>query len=320
MALLLFYGDNRLELGEAVREVRRAFNLADVITFDGRDVPLPALSAACRTAGLFDPERLIIVQDLHERLKGARKGYDQAEIEAILAEAAPTTSLLLACHGMPGNHALIGLVRGAGGEPRGFATPKARDLPAWIASRATKHGAMIGRPAASLLVDLIGENVMLLDNELEKLATYAVPETVITPEMVETLVGAVTQASIFALVDAVAAGQPATALRLLHEQLEHTGSGAMDVALHLIRLFARQVRILLRVRLAQEARRSKSQIISDLTLPPYYADRYFRQAERMPRAKLQRSFEQLAAFEYGLKSGRIDAATGLDLLVADLCA
>jgi DNA polymerase-3 subunit delta len=138
--------------------------------------------------------------------------------------------------------------------------------------------------------------------------------------MVETLVGAVPQASIFALVDAIAAGEQAKALRLLEAQLEAASSGPIDFALYLIRMLARQVRILLGIRLGREASRSTGQITAHLKLPRYYADRYFRQASRLSKERLVASFEQLAALEYGLKSGRTDAATGLHLLVADLCS
>jgi DNA polymerase III delta subunit len=136
--------------------------------------------------------------------------------------------------------------------------------------------------------------------------------------MVEELVGVMTQDSIFTLVDAVAAGDRARALQLLHTQLAQASSTPTDVALYLIRMLARQVRILLRIRLGQEAGRSNSQITADVKIPRYYADRYFRQARRLSRERLQGAFEQLAALEFALKSGTADPTTGLDLLVTEM--
>ncbi len=171
-----------------------------------------------------------------------------------------------------------------------------------------------------MLAELIGPNPVMLGTELEKLATYVGEGEQITVAVVDLLVGAVTQESVFALVDAIAAGNKAEAYRLLRAQVAQGSSTPIEVALYLIRMLARQMRILLGIRLRQEAGTGQSAIISDLKLPRYYADRYFRQARRLSRDRLRATFEQLAAFEYALKSGKADPLAGLDLLVASLCA
>ena len=132
--------------------------------------------------------------------------------------------------------------------------------------------------------------------------------------------GTLYPAEIFALVDAIAAGQQAQALRLLHLQLDHATSSPTDFALYLIRMLARQVRILLRIRLGRDVGRSTTQITAELKIPRYYADRYFRQAGRLSKERLVAAFEQLASLEQALKTGKTDPGAGLDLLVADLCA
>ena len=321
MPVLLFHGDNELEIDEAVRELRAPFQSADVLTFDGLDTPLPTVSEACLTAGLFDPQRLVIVHRLHERLKGARRGAAEVEDISTLLKAIPATStLLLICKEMPEDHPLVGLVADIGGEMRLFARPKKHELPRWVRQRAKTHDVTIDQGAVDILVDLIGAQPLLLESELAKLATYAGDERLITPPMVESLVGAVTQESIFGLVDAISAGDQAKALRLLHAQLDRASTSPIDFAMYLIRMLARQVRILLRIRLGREAGRTGGEIAADLKLPRYYADRYFRQAARLSTERLSTTFERLAALEYALKSGRGDASSGLDLLVADLCA
>lgn len=321
MPTILLYGDNSVEIDDAARAVRRPFDTADTVILNGPDMQLSALSEACLTAGLFAPERLVIVHALHERLKGTRKESSAVEeIRSIIGSVAPTTTLLLVDRGMPADHVLVTEVRKAGGELRQFSTPRRNDLPRWIASRGKLHGTRIEPQAAEMLADLVGGNAVMLDSELEKLATYAADEGTITSSMVATLVGAVPQDTIFALVDAVAAGDQAKALQLLHAQLESASSGPVDFALYLIRMLARQMRILLRLKLGQEAGRPLGQITADLKIPRYYTDRYVKQARRLSRERLRGSFEQLAALEHGLKSGRAEPNAGLDLLIADLCA
>jgi DNA polymerase-3 subunit delta len=221
---------------------------------------------------------------------------------------------------MAADHPLVAAVRSIGGSVKTFTTPKRGELPRWIAERARAHHATMERDAAELLADLVGANPVLVDTELEKVATYAGLEARITPEMVETLVGAVTQESIFTLVDAIASGNRSKALELLHAQLVQASTTPTDFALYLIRMLARQVRILLRIHLGQSKGRSTQQIMSELNIRSYHADRYIRQAKRLSTARLCDAFERLASLEYGLKSGKADAATGLDVLVTELCA
>jgi DNA polymerase III subunit delta len=320
MPVILLHGDNTLEIEAAAREVRSRFSDVDITLYDGPAVPLAELSMACATVGLFDPERLVIVRGLHERLKASRKDGELEELRRVLASVAPTTTLLLLSPDMDEKSQLPDMVREVSGEIRAFVTPKRADLPRWIARRAGEHGATIGRDAAELLAEMLGATPVMIDTELEKLATYVGGEGPITVDVIEQLVGSVTQESIFVLVDAVAGGDRATALRLLHGQLEASASSPIDVALYLIRMLARQFRFLLRIKVGLEAGESRTQLIATLKLNRYFADRYFRQAGRLSRDRLISAFERLAALEHALKSGRADAATGLDLLVAELCA
>jgi DNA polymerase-3 subunit delta len=319
MPLLLFHGDNDLEIEEAARALRGRFNPADVLTYDGAEVSLGDLSAAARTAGLFDPERLVIARKLNERLKGNRPTEAEA-IATLLTDIAPTTTLLLVSPGMSGDHALIRLVKEAGGEIRAFMQPRKGDLGRWLVERGRMLGVNVDRDAAQLLADLVGSHPVMLQSELVKLATYAGEGERITPSMVDTLVGSVPQERIFDLVDSIAAGDSASAFRLLRAQVQAASGGPMDTALYLIRMLARQMRILLGVRLGLDEGRSRGHIIADLKLPRYFADRYFRQAQRLSTSQMMQTFEQLAALEFGLKSGTMDAAAGLDLLVGKLCA
>lgn len=320
MALILIHGDNQVEIDDALRTIRAPFHAADILTYDGPSVPLAALAEACLTAGLFDPERLVIVHQIHDRLKGQKKGGGEPEdIRAIFNSVAPTTTLLLVSPGMAADHVLNSYVRAAGGEVRSSTIPRKNDLPQWVMGRGRRHEVTVDRDAAVLLVDLVGTDTVALDTELEKLATYVGTEARITLPVVDMLVGAVTQDSIFSLVDAVATGDHREAFRLLHAQLAGSSTNAVEFALYLIRMLARQMRILLRIKLGQDAGRSQREIASELRLPPYFTERYLRQAKRLSNDRLSGAFEALASLEYALKQGKADAPTGLDLLVNDLC-
>jgi len=322
MPLLLLYGDNDVDIDGEVGATRQTFDNADISTFDGKDVAFATLAEACATAGLFNPQRLIMVRDLHERLKAtgrSKKDSKPEEISSIFQGISPSTTLLLVSRNITAENQLVRLVREAGGNARFFQAPKKYELSGWIAKRANHHDIRINREAAEVLAELIGANLLMLDSELSKLAMYALDEEPVTASTVESLVGSIPQASIFALVDAIATGDRAGALDLLQAHLDQASGTATDFALYLIRMLARQMRILLQIRLGQEEGKSTGALTTQLKLPRYYADRYFKQSKRLSVERLRLTFEHLAALEYSLKSSQVDPVASLTLVVSKLC-
>lgn len=108
------------------------------------------------------------------------------------------------------------------------ALPPAR-LPEWAAGWAeAHHGKKLTPDAAHLLVELVGPQMGLLDQELAKLAVAAGSKPAITPEDVDALVGRSRAANVFHILDAVGAGKPAEALKILAELFEE-GEAALAV-------------------------------------------------------------------------------------------
>ncbi|MGH2442253.1 MAG: DNA polymerase III subunit delta [Chloroflexota bacterium] len=319
MPLTLFFGDNALEMTEATARERATFEPADVLTFDGSVAPVPAIVEACLTAGLFSPRRLVIVRNLHTS-KALAKEEAGDSVLRLLTSLAPTTTLLLVSEVSDGKTNLEQAVRDANGTVRSFETPRKQQLSPWIETRTRRYHVSIDRDAAELLAESIGGNPVMLDSELQKLATYAGEGGSITREMVDALVGVVTLETIFALIDAIASGNRRVAFTLLHAQLDRGSGSSTDVALYVIRMMARQLRILLRIRLGQDAGETPAKVVSRLKIPSYLSDRYIRQARRLSQARLRSGFEQLAALDFALKSGKTTAETGLDLLVDALCS
>lgn len=83
----------------------------------------------------------------------------------------------------------------------------------WSSSR---HGKQLSPPAANLLVELVGAEMGVLDQELAKLATYIGGRSTIEPQDVDTLVGHSRVETAWQVLDAIAEGNSAQALSTLH--------------------------------------------------------------------------------------------------------
>ncbi len=98
--------------------------------------------------------------------------------------------------------------------------PPAYRLPEWCRQWASlAYGLSLTAEAAELLVELAGEELGLLDQELAKLAAAVGDKTVVDVEHVRRYVSRSREADVFRIMEAIGAGQPAEAIRILEELL-----------------------------------------------------------------------------------------------------
>ena len=188
--------------------------------------------------------------------------------------------------------------------------PKGNALEQWITKRARSIEVKITPEATSLLANFIGNNLRLLANELDKLATYVGKGATINVEDVRQLCAQVQEARIFDLTDALAQRNRKQALNLLHDLLSDG-----EPPLKLLSIITTQVRTLLLVKeLAQKGMRG-AQVASTLGMAPFIADKALRQVHNFTPAQLEGAYRQLLSTDAGLKRSRMTPEMALDLLV-----
>jgi DNA polymerase-3 subunit delta len=188
--------------------------------------------------------------------------------------------------------------------------PKGAALENWIIKRTKRLGVNIAPEAKKLLADFIGNNLRLLANELDKLATYVGKGATIQIDDVRQLSAQVQEARIFDLTDALAQRNRQQALNILHDLLSDG-----EPPLKLLSTITTQVRSLLLVKeLAQKGMRGP-QIASTLGIAPFTVDKSLRQVGKFSPAQLEGAYRQLLATDAALKRSRLTPEMALDLLV-----
>jgi len=188
--------------------------------------------------------------------------------------------------------------------------PRGAAVESWINKRAKSIGVSISAEAAALLANFIGNQLRLLANELDKLATYAGEGATITVEDVRMLSAQVQEARVFDLTDALAQRNRKQALDILHDLLAEG-----EPPLKLISTITSQVRSLLLVKeLSQKGMRA-AQIASTIGIAPFVADKALRQVGKFSPAQLEGAYRQLLATDAALKRSRLAPEMALDLLV-----
>ena len=335
MAAHLLYGDSFL-VSRALRDLEAENGAADLLEANthrlaGAQVKPAELLSVCLALPFMDSCRLVIVDGLlalgerqssraGDRTRagsrtpggsGNNLGEWQAWSESI--PGMPETTLLIFKDGplADTNPLLRSLLKVA--QPHHLSAPSGEGLARWIKTTAGDKGTGIGPAAIKSLVDLIGNDLWTLDQELEKLALYASGRN-IEEDDVRQMVSQAKEANIFSAVDAMMGGRPGLALDLLR-LLREDGREAP----YIIGMIGRQLRLMALARDLTERGVPQGEMGKRLGVPSQYAVRKtVEQARRHSGEDLSWRYRRLLDTDLAIKRGRLAPDLALELLVAEL--
>ena len=261
------------------------------------DQATPEAVAAALSAMTFALGRRFIVVDGVERWKDS----ELEPLEAALQAIPPDTTIAFFAREESRAKAPQGLhdaVRTAGGDIAAEETVKPWELPKWVMARAREHRLELDADAARALIAQVGDRQQRLLRELEKLELELGKGARVGVEEIEELTAASAERKVWALADALVAGDEAAATSLflaLRAQGERVPG--------LMYWMAQRVRQALEVARALEDGEPPAQIKRGLRMPSRAADRLIADARAAGIDKLAGALEQLADLELASRGG-----------------
>lgn len=319
-------------------------------TFNGSEVDLGTITATCNTLPFLAEQRLVVVEGLPKKRRGespvstsekegattqvspetgtggkggktkkgkksgkgsteTRAGFEKGLAEYISHPPDTVVLIVLVDETLEASNPLVKAASEYGKVVQST-LPRGAALVSWIKKRAQGTGVSINEEAATLLANYIGNQLRLLANELDKLATYVGDGGTITVDDVRKLSAQVQEARIFDLTDALAQRNQKQALTILHDLLADG-----EPPIRLISTIITQVRALLLVKeLSQKGMRA-AQIATTVGIAPFVAEKAARQVGKFTPAQLEHAYRQLLATDASLKRSRMTPEMALDLLV-----
>jgi DNA polymerase-3 subunit delta len=336
----LLHGNDEFTCREHLKKLSQQGNFEfNQDLYTSGEIDLATIIATCNTLPFLSDQRLVMLIGLPKRRRGedsgetnqtpettvrskkGRKGSKnrsetRAGFEKSLAEYIPqlpeTTVLILVVDEELTSSSPILIVAEQHGKVIQCTLPRGAAVENWINKRASILGVKITPDATSMLANFIGNQLRLLANELEKLATYVGPGSTITVDVVRLLSTQVQEARIFDLTDALARRNRKQALAILHDLLSDG-----EPPLKLISTITSQVRSLILVKeLANDGLRV-SQIVSATGMAPFVAEKALRQIGKFSAAQLEKAYRELLTTDAALKRSRLTPDMALDLLVVN---
>ena len=270
-AAYLILGNDRIKVETALRRLR-----VRIMEESGTELNIDEFAAgqhsalevvgAANTLAFLSGIRLVLVHGVEQWRKP-----DKDVITAYLHSPAPDSCLALVGEKLPATDPIRKAVA-AIGDVLEYGAPRASELPAWVVKEAHKLKGEIEPAAARTLVQRVGDDQHLLVRELEKLVTYR-GRALVRVEDVELLSSRTVEASIFDLVDAVAARRAAPAFAAV-EELYSAGERPTGLLFRVLRHFQH----LSKAVALREADMSAAEVAAELKMKPYPAKKIVQQS------------------------------------------
>jgi DNA polymerase-3 subunit delta len=230
-------------------------------TFAGETAALAAVNDELLTRPFLSPRKLVVVEDADAFVSAHRE-----KLERYVEKPSPVGHLVLEVKSWKSNTRLAKVI--PAGATFACERPKPQALKSWLMRWAQdQHGQKLEPAAADLLIEMVGAEMGMLEQELAKLAVFVGKQQPITVKAVDALVGQSRLETAWVMLDQLSAGQLGQALETLHQLLRQ----GEDVH-KLLGAISWQLRKLAQVARLRQLGVPLHEAMSRVSLPPFKRD------------------------------------------------
>ncbi len=325
----IFHGPEEFLRAEAIKELRAKMGepsmaAMNTTVMDGRKLALAELINVASALPFLGDVRLVVIEGLLGRLEGkANQGASKAErqfiegLSAYLPSLSPSTWLVfdedrILSEAHP-------ILRAAKDGQRTatvklFGRMSEVELRRWLAERAKLKGGTLSGDAIEALVSFGEPDLRLLDQEIEKLITYAGKRPVNAAD-VKKLVHGSRHVDVFAMVDALGQRSGRKAIEQFHALVEEGEPPG-----RLLFMITRQFRMILQAKELSDQRASLSEVMRALSAPKFVVEKMMAQARTFSMPQLEMIYRRLLETDQSIKTGQAEPLLAVDVLIAEIAA
>lgn len=260
------------------------------------------------TLPMFSPKRLVVVKQINEL-----KAKDQEVLLRLVEDPIDTTCVVLIGKKIDARKKFFKQLIDQNAAIK-FDPPPPAEVPSWVQKMTSDLGLKIQREAQDLLIQMVGNSLTDMENEIQKLSQYVGDKKEITTNDVKSVVSRHRMESVFDLTKSIAEQDRARSLYFLAHLLEQGES-----ELGILALISRHVRILNLVKEGIKEGLTSSQLASRVGVPPYYVGQYIQQARYWSEDRLENLHRALLLTDKALKSSPVSTSIWLENFVLKSC-
>ncbi len=346
--LLFLYGEDDFRSWEKVGAIKNKFLQKDklgsglnVFDFEENDEKIK-LSEIVGAQGLFSSKRLVIIKNLilSGTAEDQQKALNFLKLNKKDLQVGQDLVLVFWEKELPRKNNKLFKLLLANSKNQNFEKLSGARLANWIAKRVQDLGGKISPEAINKLAIYVGNDLLQMNNEIEKLISFACrserseesssnitsanstgffpakagQNDIITETDVDLLVKSKIEANIFETIDALASKNKEKALGLLHNQLEKG-----DDPFYIFSMYVYQFRNLLKIgSFYFQGNTNQYEIAKLAKLHPFVAQKGVAQLRGFTLSQLKKIYKTLGEMDLQIKTGKIDIVLALDKFVVSL--
>ena len=311
-SVLFFEGPEEHLKQEALQSLRKALLPEGLEDLNESRLTAPEtgeIIAAAETLPFMADRRLILLRD-YPAVTGRAEADDRL---VSYLPSVPASSVLLFYCVLPVKQKKIrNAVLKLGGVVQ-FAQLKEQELTSFVIGAFRDLGRQCDARTADFLVFTCGKDTGLLINEIEKIAACHPENPAVLPEDVRALATPSTESKVFAMVDAVVAGQNSKAFIHLRNLLRSGERRSM-----ILSMLLRQYRLMQQIKIMQYEKRSPQEISDVLGFTGFILQQYLRQAASYTGRQVREAVAICLNAELDVKSGMLREESALEAVMLKL--
>ncbi len=185
-----------------------------------------------------------------------------------------------------------------------------QDISVWAAKLFAKSNKKITKADMSYLIAMVGVDMEVLSNEIEKLICYCIHKPVIKKEDIDTVCSKQLSVRIFDLMDQISYKNQKKALDCYYELTTDKNEPYA-----ILRMISRQFNLLLQAKDLKNRGVSRNDIIKIMGQPNFVVDKCISQSKNFSIDDLKEGLKDSVETEDKIKKGLLDPNIGVELLI-----
>ena len=301
----LLYGTKDFQINEEIKKITKKQNQMNISKYDLNNTPLKLIIDDAQTVSMFEDKKTVIVDNANMFTGTTSKDSDI--IENYLNHINENTVLILIVH----NEKIdtrkkitklikkIGIVKEFNDETN----------PAVIVKKLLKDY-NINDKTINLFIDRVGNNPLIIQNEINKIKIYKGNNKTISDEDILNLTTKIIDIDIFKLIDYIIKKNKNKALELYHEMIKMN-----EEPIKILVILANQFRIMYQSKELLKKGYSEKDIASILKIHPYRVKLAIQNSRSYPSEVLLKHLNNLADIDIGIKTGKLNKNLALELFM-----
>ncbi len=303
--IYLLYGNKSFSIKQELQNIEKDFDEINISKFDLENDLIKDVIDDCQTLSMFSNKKLVICENANMFTGSTSK--DSEFIEEYLKEINPDTTLIFIINNekLDERKKITKLVKKIG-------TVKSfnENINSYNFIKEAFKDYQIDNNAINLFIERVGENLDIINNEIEKIKIYKDNDKVITKEDILNLTTKTANIDIFKLIDCIVTNNKNKALEIYYDMLKLN-----EEPIKIIIMLANQFRIMYQSKQLLKKGLSEKDIAGTLKIHPYRVKLAIQNSRQYDSNILLQYISELADMDINIKSGLIDKNIALELFI-----